>query len=90
MALTIELSPRALRDLGTLEKDRAKALLDALKILQTKPWPGPPKVKKLAGHHGLHRLRVGDHRAIFEPTEKGVVVLRVLDRKDLERIIRNL
>lgn len=90
MPLLVELSPRAFRDLKGLEKAAAGEILDDLKILQTRPWPGPPKVKKLEGHKNLYRIRTGDYRSLFEPTEKGVVVLRVLDRKELERILRNL
>jgi mRNA interferase RelE/StbE len=90
LPLLVELSPRALRDLKDLEKAAAGKILNDLKILQTRPWPGPPKVKKLEGHKDLYRIRTGDYRFLFEPTEKGVVVLRVLDRKELERILRNL
>lgn len=86
----VELSPRALRDLGGLEKAIAREILDGLEILGARPWPGPPQVKKLRGYKSLYRLRVGDYRAIFEPTPKGVVVLRVIDRKELERTLRNL
>ncbi|HUO58824.1 MAG TPA: type II toxin-antitoxin system RelE/ParE family toxin [bacterium] len=90
MPILVELSPRALRDLKDLEKAAAGEILDDLKILQARPWPGPPKVKKLEGHKNLYRIRTGDYRSLFEPTVKGVVVLRVLDRKELERILRNL
>ena len=90
MPLLVELSPHALRDLKALEKAVAGEILDDLKILQTRPWPGPPKVKKLVGYKNLYRLRTGDYRSLFEPTVKGAVVLRVLDRKELERILRNL
>jgi mRNA-degrading endonuclease RelE of RelBE toxin-antitoxin system len=79
-----------LRDLKALEKAAAREILDDLKILQTRPWPGPPKVKKLEGYKNLYRLRTGDYRSIFEPTVKGVVVLHVLNRKELERVLRNL
>ena len=90
MALLVELSPRALRDLKALEKTAAREILGDLEVLQIRPWPAPPKVKKLEGYKNLYRLRTGNYRSLFEPTEKGVVVLRVLDRKELERILRNL
>jgi mRNA-degrading endonuclease RelE of RelBE toxin-antitoxin system len=90
LSILVELSPRALRDLKALEKSPAGEILDDLKILQTRPWPGPPKVKKLEDYKNLYRLRTGDYRSLFEPTAKGVVILRVLARKELERILRNL
>ena len=90
MPLLVELSPRALRDLNGLEKRTAKEILDDLKTLETRPWPGPPKIKKLEGHKNLYRQRIGAYRAIFETIEKGVVILRVMNRKELERTLRNL
>ncbi len=90
LSLLVKLSPRALRDLQALEKGTARNILDDLKFLQNRPWPGPPKIKKLEGHKNLYRLRTGDYRSIFEPISQKVVVLRVLDRKELERNLRNL
>jgi len=90
LSIPVELSPRALRDLSGLEKDVAREILDDFKILQSRPWPGPPKVKKLEGHKNLYRLRTGDYRVLFEPIDKKIVVLRVIDRKELERTLRNL
>ena len=90
MTLHVELSPRALRDLAGLEKGAAKGVLDDLEILRSRPWPGPPKVKKLSGHKDLYRLRTGDYRSIFEPIAKSVVILRIMDRKDFEKALKNL
>src|ERR1017187_2771871 len=61
LPLLVELSPRALRDLKALEIARAGEILDDLKILQSRPWPGPPKVKKLEGYKNLYRLRTGNY-----------------------------
>lgn len=85
----IELSPRALRDLQKLSGHDAGKILDNLEVLRDTPWPGPPKVKKLRGHE-RYRLRTGDYRSIFEIREGKVVILRIVDRKELERILRTL
>ncbi len=92
MPLPLELTPRAFRDLKSLEKETARRILEDLTIIRTRPrpWPGPPKVKKLEGRRDLFRLRIGDYRVIFEPTGTGVLVLRIMDRKELERTLRNL
>ena len=89
-AYSVELSPRAFRDLGGFEKRTAREILEGLEVLKAYPWPPPPKVKKLEGYKTLYRLRVGNYRAIFELLGKQVVVLRVMDRKELERTLRNL
>ena len=85
----IELSPRALRDLRKFPPAAARKILDEIEVLAETPWPGPPKVKKLRGHE-LYRLRTGSYRSIFETTQGKVVVLRIVDRKDLERILETL
>jgi mRNA-degrading endonuclease RelE of RelBE toxin-antitoxin system len=90
MAYTIEISPRAFRDLGGLEKRAAKAVLDELEMLKATPWPTPPQVKKLAGFKTLYRLRTGNYRTIFEALGRNIVVLRVMDRKEMERALKNL
>jgi len=58
--------------------------------LSVVPWPPSPAVKKVSGRSRLHRLRVGDYRAVFERSGGTVVVLRVVDRKNLERILKRL
>lgn len=77
--------PRAQRDLLALEKRFARQISDRLPILETPPWP-PGKVKKLHGCD-FWEIRSGDFRAVFWPRGKDVVVLRVVNRRDLERAI---
>lgn len=86
---SVELSPRALRDLEKLPAEAAGELVEDMGVLGKAPWPGPPRVKKLRGHD-LYRLRTGDYRSIFELREGKVVVLRIVDRKEFERILRTL
>ncbi len=90
MPLGIDLSPRVFRDLRALEKKTVREILGALEVLQNRPWPPPPKVKKLAGQKNPYRLRIRNYRAIFEPMEEKIAVLRVMDRKELERSLKNL
>jgi len=86
---SVELSPRALRDLEKLPADAARSLLDDIEVLGASPWPGPLKVKKLRGHE-LYRLRTRNYRAIFELRGHKVVVLRIVDRQDFERILKTI
>ena len=85
----VELAPRALRDLHKLPAVARKRILEDFSILETTTWPGPPKIKKLRGYE-LYRLRTGTYRSIFEDRGQTLVILRVIDRKDLERLLRGL
>ena len=86
---SVEIAPRALRDLRKLPSAARKQMLEDFSILETRTWPGPPKIKKLRGYE-LYRLRTGTYRSIFEDRGQTVVILRVMDRKDLERLLRGL
>ena len=88
--MVVELAPRAYRDLAAFSPDVARGLLDEVEKLEVLPWAGPPVVKKLAGKLRLFRLRVGSHRVIFEKTHDRVVVLRIVDRKDLQWALKHL
>ena len=85
----VELSPRASRDLQKLPAETSENILDDLEVLREIPWPAPPKVKKLTGLD-LYRLRTGEYRSIFEVRRGKVVILRIIGRKELDRILRTL
>lgn len=85
----VELSPRAWRDIERLPAEVADEILRDLEVLAKPRWPGPPKVKKLRGHD-LYRLRTGEYRSVFELQQEKVVVLRIVGRKELERILRSI
>ena len=85
----VEIAPRALRDLRKLPPSARKQILEDFSILETTTRPGPPKIKKLRGYE-LYRLRTGTYQSIFEERGQTIVILRVIDRKDLERLLRGL
>ena len=78
-------APRAQRDLQKLEKNDALRILDDLEILERPPWP-QGKVKKLRGVD-YWEIKSGDFRTIFWPHKKTVVILRIVNRRDLEQAI---
>jgi len=78
-------SPRAQRDLLGLQKRFARQVLEDLVILKAPPWP-PGKVKKLRGSD-FWEIKTGDFRTIFWPSGRDVVILRVVNRRDLEKAI---
>jgi len=78
-------APRAQRDLVSLQKKFASQVLADLELLQAPPWPRG-KVKPLRGTD-FWEIKTGDFRVIFLPKGKDVVVLRVVNRRDLDKAI---
>ena len=75
MAYTVELRPaaaRALRKLAKVEQKRIGARIDALAAN-----PRPAGAKQLAGPGKLYRVRVGDHRIIYQIRDAVLLVLVV-------------
>ena len=81
----VVLARHAERDLLRLGDRFADQIADDLELLESPPWP-PGKVKKLHGCD-LWEIKTGDYRSIFWPTGKIVVVLRIVNRRDLEKAI---
>jgi len=81
-------APRAQRDLLDLEEHYAAQVLADLELLQRPPWP-PGKVKKLPGTE-YWEIKCGDFRAVFWPEGKSVVILRVVNRRDLAVAIKRI
>jgi mRNA-degrading endonuclease RelE of RelBE toxin-antitoxin system len=91
MSERLQFSPRAVKDLRRLARRMQEAVLSDLEHLAASAqFPPPPKFKKLKGHPDLYRLRTGEHRTVCRISAAKISVLRVLDRKDLERILSQL
>lgn len=78
-------APRAQRDLLALPKRHSRQILEDLDLLRNPPWP-PGKVKKLRGQD-FWEIKTGDYRTLFWPHGKKVVILRAVNRRDLERTL---
>lgn len=60
-------------------------------MLEGDPIGAPPRVKRLRGFGSpLYRLRSGDYRVLYRVEADLVTVMRIIDRKDLERELRRL
>jgi len=79
---TLVYAPRAQRDLEGLQSADARRILEDLELLQKPPWP-PRKVKRLRGFE-YWEIKTGDFRTIFWPQGPRVIILRVVNRRDLE------
>lgn len=62
-----------------------------IRTLEDFPYPMGKRIKKIVGSKlPLYRLKVGDYRVIYEIVKREIPILRVIHRKDLEKIIKNL
>lgn len=87
----VELSRRAQRDLRGLDPQVRPRVIAALREdLAADPPPPNLDVKTLQGRAPWRRLRVGEHRVLFRPEGDGLLVARVVDRRDLDRAVRGL
>lgn len=83
-------SPRAQRDFQKLPTKEVNRILDDLDKLAAaqKDWP-MNQVKKLRGHP-YWEMKTGDFRSIFLLQRQKVVVLRIVNRRELEREIKRI
>lgn len=90
-------------DFGIVLTDHAVADLDSLPIrlrlqvaqdiasLARDPLPPRPGTKKLKGYRPpLYRLRAGDYRVLYRVVRNTVTIIRVIDRRDLERSLDSI
>ncbi len=83
MALKIDWSEDARGDIRALDRTTAMFIFDGLlRYVQT----GRGDVKALQGEfEGRLRLRIGDYRVMFSPTQDGLHIHTVKNRKDAYR-----
>lgn len=85
---SVILAPKAQRDLSNLPERDAELVIQDLELLETPPWQRG-KVKKLRGLD-YWEIKTGDYRSIFLPEGKKVVVLRIINRRDLFRTLKHI
>ena len=85
MGYKISFRRPAEKGLGDMPARERNRLLDRIGELAADPFP--PGSRKLKGHDGLHRVRVGNWRAIYrEPDEDGIIdVLKIGHRRTVYR-----
>ena len=83
MNYTVEIKPRAIKDLKHLQNPDASLVVDALERLQT-DMTGD--IKKLTNFTPEYRLRVGHFRVLFEiENESRIIVYRIIHRREAYR-----
>lgn len=86
---SIRLTNSAASDLdGTQDREQ---LISDIKTLCENPLPAGVNIKKLKGFNPpLYRLRSGDYRVLYRIEGLTVTIMRIINRKGLERTIKRL
>jgi mRNA-degrading endonuclease RelE of RelBE toxin-antitoxin system len=84
---------RQIKNLGDADRDRVRGVLG--RLAHDVARPGRVSGKSVKTIHGtedtFHRLRVGDHRVMYDviDSDRVILVLGVVDRAELERWLRS-
>ena len=90
-AFSVQLTTHAGADLDRLPDDIRLRIVGQLAALAANPFPAGQAKKRLKGFgFPLYRLRVGDYRVLYRIDARLITVMRVIDRKALDRIARRL
>jgi mRNA interferase RelE/StbE len=82
MRYTIELKPKAEKDLKGLSASNRGRVVERLRWLE-EDLRGD--VKRLSNYTPEYRMRAGDYRVLFEVAENRIVVYRILHRGEAYR-----
>jgi len=87
----VTLTEHAINDLKNIPKELRSQIHRDLMSLGSGPLPSEPRIKRLKGFRPpVYRLRSGDFRILYRIQADVVTVLRIIDRKLLERAIKRL
>ncbi len=88
---SLQLTKQARSDLEHLSLPLQKQIAKDIETLAKNPFPQASRIKKLKGFSfPLYRLRSGDFRVLYRTDGNQVTLMRVIDRKFLDRIISRL
>ena len=83
MGYTVEIKPRAIKDLRKIDRAHATKIADALGLLE-ESFQGD--IKKLSNRTPEYRLRVGQYRVLFEVVGADrLIIYRILHRREAYR-----
>lgn len=87
----VELTRAAQKDLRKIPPKQRLKILKEIRTLIENPFPEGTRNKKIRGAKPpLYRLRVGDWRAIYRLEGRTVIILLVINRRDLETSLKEL
>ncbi len=86
----IVLSPPVIKDLDGFSDGVCGKIGRALEALRDNPFPRGKAIKKIKGTNSdYYRLRADKYRVFYMIESNRAIVLRILNKKDIERFIRN-
>jgi mRNA interferase RelE/StbE len=85
MTYSVEILPRALRELEEIPERSFRRILGIIDDLKNQPRP--THTLKLKGHEHRWRIRAADYRILYEilDSTRSVIVFRVVHRKEAYR-----
>ncbi|NIS69870.1 MAG: type II toxin-antitoxin system RelE/ParE family toxin [Proteobacteria bacterium] len=87
----VVLTDRAVNDLKDIPREARTQINENLRGLEAKPFASGIHIKRLRGFRPpVYRLRSGNFRVLYRIQGDTVAILRVIDPKRLERIIKRL
>jgi|SRR4030042_312696 mRNA interferase RelE/StbE len=87
----VNLTEHAIDDLKDISKEFRDKIHQDLKTLESAPFPSGNYIKRLRGFKPpVYRLRSGDFRVLYHIHGNTVTILRAIDRKLLERVLKRL
>ena len=90
-AFAVQMTGSAIDDLQDIRLRFRKQIVAAIKKLSANPLVSGTGVKKLKGFKPpLYRLRSGDYRILYRIEGGTITIMRLIDRKELEKTIRRL
>jgi mRNA interferase RelE/StbE len=79
------------KDIEKLGKNTRDRILTELKSLSGFPLNFKRDIKKLKGiGKNIYRLRIGEFRVIYLLSDIKIIILRIINRKDLDKIINTM
>ena len=82
---SVEIAQQAIKSIAKLPRQEQQRIRAAIDLLADEPRP--PGCVALSGEDSAYRVRVGDHRIVYEVFDKRLViqVVRVGHRRDVYR-----
>jgi mRNA interferase RelE/StbE len=91
LSFPVHLTASAADDLNQIPAETRKEILSDIRQLSFAPFPPGTNIKKLRGFKPpLYRLRTGDFRILYRVEARTIFIIRVINRKELDRIIKRL